>query len=127
MNCFQASIPIMKALCDETRLQILSMLSEREMNGCEIHRAFDCTQPTISYHMKALVDVGLVHARREGCATVYTINREIWPGVEALLHAICRAVKGEKAREGTNAAAATGKPVQGLWAGDDPASSESGY
>ena len=57
MNCFQASIPIMKALCDETRLQILSMLSEREMNGCEIHRAFDCTQPTISYHMKALVDV----------------------------------------------------------------------
>ena len=99
MNCFQASIPIMKALCDETRLQILSMLSEREMNGCEIHRAFDCTQPTISYRMKALVDVGLVHARREGCATVYTINREIWPGVEALLHAICRAVKGEKARE----------------------------
>ena len=84
MNCFQASIPIMKALCDETRLQILSMLSEREMNGCEIHRAFDCTQPTISYHMKALVDVGLVHARREGCATVYTISR---------------AVKGEKARE----------------------------
>ena len=126
MNCFQASIPIMKALCDETRLQILSMLSEREMNGCEIHRAFDCTQPTISYHMKALVDVGLVHARREGCATVYTINREIWPGVEALLHAICRAVKGEKASEGTNAAA-TGKPVQGLWAGDDPASPESGY
>ena len=48
MNCFQASIPILKALCDETRLQILSMLSEREMNGCEIHRAFDCTQPTIS-------------------------------------------------------------------------------
>ena len=63
MNCFQASIPIMKALCDETRLQILSMLSEREMNGCEIHRAFDCTQPTISYHMKALVDVGLGYVK----------------------------------------------------------------
>ena len=103
MNCFQASIPIMKALCDETRLQILSMLSEREMNGCEIHRAFDCTQPTISYHMKALV--------REGCATVYTINQEIWPGVEALLHAICRAVKGECARERNNAAASAGKSV----------------
>ena len=99
MNCFQASIPIMKALCDETRLQILSMLSEREMNGCEIHRAFDCTQPPISDHMQALVDVGLVHARREGCATVSTINRKIWPGVVALLHAICRAVKGETARE----------------------------
>ena len=109
MNCFQASIPILKALCDETRLQILSMLSEREMNGCEIHRAFDCTQPTISYQMKALVDVGLVHARREGCATVYTINQEIWPGVEALLHAICRAVKGECARERVNAAASAGK------------------
>ena len=44
------------------------------------------------------MDVGLVHARREGCATIYTINQEIWPGVEALLHAICRAVKGECAR-----------------------------
>ena len=97
MTCFKASIPILKALCDETRLSILSMLSQREMNGCEINRAFQCTQPTISYHMKLLVDASLVSARREGCAVIYTVNEQIWPQVRALLDAICAAagLKGE--------------------------------
>lgn len=40
MDCFKASIPILKVLCDETRLSILSMLSHADMNGCEIIRAF---------------------------------------------------------------------------------------
>lgn len=48
MDCFKASIPILKVLCDETRLAILSMLSHSEMNGCEINRAFSCSQPTIA-------------------------------------------------------------------------------
>lgn len=96
MNCLKASIPILKVLCDETRLSILSMLSQKEMNGCEINRAFACTQPTISYHMKVLVDAGLVHARKEGCAMIYSVNQEIWPSVRALLDALCAARrKGE--------------------------------
>lgn len=97
MNCLKAAIPILKVLCDETRLSILSMLSQREMNGCEINRAFQCTQPTISYHMKLLVDACLVNSRREGCAVVYSVNDEIWPRVRALLDVICAAAsKGDK-------------------------------
>ena len=65
MDCFKASIPILKVLCDETRLSILSMLSRCDMNGCEITRAFCFSQPTISYHMKQLVDAQLVIARKE--------------------------------------------------------------
>ena len=96
MNCLKASIPILKVLCDETRLSIRSMLSQKEMNGCEINRAFACTQPTISYHMKVLVDAGLVQARKEGCAMMYSVNQEIWPSVRALLDALCAARrKGE--------------------------------
>lgn len=91
MNCFQSAIPILKALCDVTRLKILTMLSKQEMSGCEINRAFACTQPTISYHMKLLSDTGLVNTRREGCQVFYTVNDEIWPSVEALLTALCRA------------------------------------
>ncbi|MBE5802497.1 MAG: winged helix-turn-helix transcriptional regulator [Clostridiales bacterium] len=89
MNCYQSSIPILKVLCDETRLIILNMLSEKDMNGCEIHRAFLCTQPTISYHMKLLVEANLVHAHKEGCATVYSINQEIWPSIKDLLQVLC--------------------------------------
>lgn len=99
MNCYKASIPILKVLCDETRLAILDMLSEREMNGCEINRAFECTQPTISYHMRLLVDASLVRARKEGCAVLYTANPDIWPSVNALLHALCAAAR-QKENEG---------------------------
>lgn len=91
MDCFKASIPILKVLCDETRLGILSLLSHKEMNGCEINRAFDCSQPTISYHMRLLVDAELVLARKEGCAVLYTTNDEIWPSVRALLDVLCAA------------------------------------
>ena len=93
MDCFKASIPILKTLCDETRLHILSMLSQTEMNACEINRAFACTQPTISYHMRLLVDTELVLARREGCQVIYSINASIWPSVQALLAALCNAHK----------------------------------
>jgi len=89
MECMKASIPMLKVLCDDTRLQILTMLSHSNMNGCEINRAFECTQPTISYHMKLLVDAQLVHAHKEGCAVIYSINREIWPHIVSLLEALC--------------------------------------
>lgn len=96
MDCFRASIPILKVLCDETRLAILSMLSRAEMNGCEINRAFACSQPTISYHMRLLVEAGLVCSRKEGCAVIYSVNQEIWPSVRVLLDVLCAARrKGE--------------------------------
>jgi len=93
MECLKASIPILKVLCDETRLGILQILSKQDMNGCEILRSFECTQPTISYHMKLLVDAGLVHARKEGCAVIYSINMEIWPSIQSLLKALCSSSK----------------------------------
>lgn len=89
MDCFKASIPIIKALCDETRLHILSMLSHADMNACEINKAFCCSQPTISYHMRLLVDSELALARREGCQVIYSVNPEIWPSVEAMLSTLC--------------------------------------
>ena len=89
MKCMKASIPILKVLCDETRLQILTMLSHDSMNGCEINRAFQCSQPTISYHMKLLVETQLVHAQKEGCSVLYSINQDIWPHVISLLDALC--------------------------------------
>ena len=93
MECLKASIPILKVLCDETRLGILQILSKQDMNGCEILRSFECTQPTISYQMKLLVDAGLVHARKEGCAVIYSINMEIWPSIQSLLKALCSSSK----------------------------------
>lgn len=93
MNSLNASIPILKVLCDETRLSILSLLSNRDMTGCEINRAFECSQPTISYHMKLLVDAQLVHARKEGCVMIYSIKHDSWSRVRELLDVLCDAAK----------------------------------
>ena len=76
---------IFKALADETRLQILHMLTEGERCACRIQEVFGCSQPTISYHMRLLCEAGLVIARREGAMTCYRAADNLWPRVEALL------------------------------------------
>ena len=96
MDCYRDSIPLLKVLCDETRLKVLSMLSTREMSACCIQKAFCCSQPTISYHMKLLVDAGLVLSRKEGCQVLYRAEPHLWPPVEALLATLCRYAKGEE-------------------------------
>lgn len=57
---------ISKALGDSNRLQIIQMLSAGEKCGCKLLEAFDITQPTLSHHMKILVECGLVSDRKEG-------------------------------------------------------------
>ncbi|MDD4291495.1 MAG: metalloregulator ArsR/SmtB family transcription factor [Clostridia bacterium] len=69
-NCF-------KALGDETRLKVVEMLKGGTMCGCKILEKFQITQPTLSYHMKALVDCGLVTAKKEGVWNHYSLNVEL--------------------------------------------------
>lgn len=63
-----------KALSDETRLEIIDLLSCGELCACDILRHFNITQPTLSYHMKVLCECGLVHANRIGAWMHYTLN-----------------------------------------------------
>ncbi len=74
-------VPAFKALSDETRLKIIDMLSCGEMCACEILEAFSISQSTLSYHMKTLVDSGLVTGVRDGAWMRYTLNREKADGI----------------------------------------------
>ena len=67
---------IFKALSDETRLKILSMLMKGKTCACKILEAFHFTQPTLSYHMKQLTDSGLVDGVKDGKWVYYSINCE---------------------------------------------------
>ncbi|MDD3882450.1 MAG: metalloregulator ArsR/SmtB family transcription factor [Eubacteriales bacterium] len=73
------SAELFKALGDETRLKILQMLSPEgsEACACKMLHAFDCTQPTLCYHLKYLSDAGLILSRREGCQVYYRANTEM--------------------------------------------------
>lgn len=64
---------IFKALADETRLRILSLLRAREMCVCEIMIALDLTQPTASHHLRILESVELVEDLRKGKWVFYKI------------------------------------------------------
>ncbi|SFU34446.1 ArsR/SmtB family transcription factor [Butyrivibrio sp. INlla21] len=67
---------ICKALGDANRLEIVQMLSDGEKCGCELLEKFEITQPTLSHHMKNLVDCGLVNDRKEGKWHHYSLNCE---------------------------------------------------
>ncbi len=73
-----------KVMSDETRLRILEMLSKEDLCACHILDAFDITQPTLSYHMKMLVESQLVFSKKEGNWTRYSLNKEIFKNMEQL-------------------------------------------
>lgn len=65
---------ILKALGEETRLQIFEMLRNGSLCACKIHEKFNISQPTLSHHMKILCDSGIILADKNGKWTHYSIN-----------------------------------------------------
>lgn len=65
---------IIKALSDPNRLKIIDILSCGEKCACDILEHFDFTQPTLSHHMKVLMECGLVECRKEGLWSYYFLN-----------------------------------------------------
>lgn len=63
-----------KAMADETRQHILSLLQEGEMNESEIVACLKLTQPTISHHLSLLRNANLVLSHREGKYVFYRPN-----------------------------------------------------
>jgi ArsR family transcriptional regulator len=63
-----------KAMADETRQRILSLLQAGELNESDIVAHTDLTQPTISHHLALLRRANLVSARREGKHVFYRTN-----------------------------------------------------
>ena len=66
----------MKAIADPNRLQILDMISTGEKCACDILDDFQFTQPTLSHHMKVLIEAGIVTARKEGKWHYYSLVTE---------------------------------------------------
>lgn len=67
---------VFKVLADESRLQIIDMLSCGEMCACKILEKLNITQPTLSYHMKLLTEIGLVTGVRSGAWMRYSLNQD---------------------------------------------------
>lgn len=65
---------LFKAFSDETRLRIFGLLRGGEKCACVLLEKVNVGQPTLSHHMKILVDSGVVTARKAGKWTYYSIS-----------------------------------------------------
>ena len=79
---------IFKAFCDENRLKVLARLRGGEKCACALIEDLGIGQRAISYHMKILVDSGIVSARQEGKWTHYSISESGCARAKELLNEI---------------------------------------
>ena len=67
-------IKICKAFSDVNRMKIFKMVLEKDMCAFEILKFTNCSQPTLSYHMKLLVDSTIIDAEKRGLWMHYEVN-----------------------------------------------------
>lgn len=86
-------ISIFKVLSDTNRVNIIKMLSKKNMCGCNILKSLNITQPTLSHHMKVLIDNDLVTQIKNGNCINYQLNQNTFKEVKQFIDYISK--KGE--------------------------------
>lgn len=77
------------ALSEMVRLRVCRLLEVHELSVGEIAKVVQMPQSTVSRHLKALSDVGLLQKRAEGTATLYRLTQDdLDPPTRALWHAV---------------------------------------
>ncbi|MCI7223174.1 metalloregulator ArsR/SmtB family transcription factor [Fusobacterium sp.] len=74
MTIYKDNAKIFKAFCDEKRLKIIELLTNGEKCACVLLENLDLTQSGLSYHMKILIDSGVIISRQDGRWTYYQIS-----------------------------------------------------
>lgn len=73
---YQKQTKVYRAFCDEKRLRILHMLRGGEKCACKLSENLDIGQSALAYHMKILVESGVVDSRQEGKWTHCKISEQ---------------------------------------------------
>lgn len=80
-----------KALADPVRLRLLSLVlacEDDEACVCDLTAAFDLSQPTISHHLKVLLDAGLLSREKRGVWAYYRVQREALGALAGVIDAV---------------------------------------
>ena len=97
-NLHLENAKVFKAFCDETRLIVLSLLQNGEKCACVLLAKVKVGQPTLSHHMKILVESGIVSARKQGKWTYYSIDKEGSENAARLLRELTTVIVDENDR-----------------------------
>ena len=86
----------LKALSDEGRLRILSLLnSKKDLCVCEIKEIIGLSQPAISSQLKILEGAGLVQYAKDGRWINYNINKEMDREIKKILDSVLLNIKND--------------------------------
>jgi ArsR family transcriptional regulator len=74
----QATARLFKALADPARVKIVNLLatSAEPVCVCEFTAPLGLSQPTVSHHLKKLMDAGLLDREQRGTWAYYSLNRD---------------------------------------------------
>jgi ArsR family transcriptional regulator len=78
----------LKALAEPARLRLLSMIAAHEDDEacvCDLTEPLGLSQPTVSHHLKVLVDAGFLTRSKRGTWAYYRLVPESLGQVSALL------------------------------------------
>ena len=69
--------PMLKALADPTRLRLFSLIaSSTEQCACDLTDPLGVSQPTVSHHLRVLLEAGLVTRDQRGKWVYYAVDRD---------------------------------------------------
>jgi ArsR family transcriptional regulator len=80
---------LLKALADPVRLRLVSMIAAHEGGEacvCQLTAPLGLTQPTVSHHLKILVEAGLLTRERRGVWAYYALVPGTLDALAAVLH-----------------------------------------
>ena len=82
-------VKLAKSLSDPTRLALLKEIAKGTNRGCaDLFEFVPISQPSMSQHLKALSDAGLVESRKEGRNMKVAINEEKLQELEDFLRSL---------------------------------------
>ena len=72
----EATAALFRALADPHRVRILNLLanSSEAVCVCELTEPIGLSQPTVSFHLKKLLDAGLLQRERRGTWAYYSVD-----------------------------------------------------
>jgi ArsR family transcriptional regulator, arsenate/arsenite/antimonite-responsive transcriptional repressor len=79
---------LLKALADPTRLRLVSLVAAHEGGEacvCELTEPLGLTQPTVSHHLKVLVDAGIFTRDKRGVWAYYALVPSALDALAAVL------------------------------------------
>ncbi|GAA3666231.1 hypothetical protein GCM10023081_01320 [Arthrobacter ginkgonis] len=82
---------VFKALADPNRLRLLSIVKaepDGESCVCDLSGPLDLSQPTVSHHLKILVEAGLLHREKRGTWAYFSLVPGALDDVAGILAAL---------------------------------------